>query len=61
MHGTLLVSNQDVLDLVLLEQLVVDVEYRAARVAEDIFDTFFLEATDGDFGTGELHDSKPLN
>ena len=52
----LLVAHEDVLDLVLLEELVVDVEDRAARIAEDVLDAFFLEAADDDFGTRELHD-----
>ena len=55
MHRGLLVPHQDVLDLVLLEELVVDVEHRAAGIAEDILDAFFLQAADDDFRTGELH------
>ena len=47
--------DQDVLDLFLLEQLVVDVENRTARIAEDVFDAFFLEAADDDLCAGELH------
>ena len=54
-HRALLVAHQHVLDLVLLEQLVVDVEHRAARIAEDVLDAFFLEAADDDFRTRELH------
>ena len=54
-HGALLVAHEHVLDLVLLEELVVDVEDRAARIAEDVLDAFFLEAADDDFGTRELH------
>ena len=46
---SLLVPHQDVLDLVLLEQRVVDVEHRAARVAEDVLDPLLLEAADDDF------------
>ena len=61
MHGALLVPHQDVLHFVLLEQLVVDVEDSAARIAEDVLDAFFLQAADRDFRTGELHYSKPLN
>jgi hypothetical protein len=38
MRSTLLVAYQDVLDLVLLEQFVVDVQHRTARVAEHEFD-----------------------
>ncbi len=55
MRGALLVSNQHVLDLFLLEELVVDVEHRAARIAEDVFHAFLLQTTDDDFRTGELH------
>ena len=55
MDRTLLVPNEHVLDLFLLEQLVVEVEDRAAGVAEDVFDAFFLEAADDDFRTRELH------
>src|SRR4029453_16890146 len=55
MHGALLVAHENVLDLVLLEELVVDVEDRAARIAEDVLDALFLEAADDDFGTRELH------
>ena len=55
MHGALLVPDQHVLHLFLLEELVVDVEHRAARIAEDVFDAFFLETADDDFRTRELH------
>ncbi len=48
--------DQDVLDLRLLEQLVVDVEDRAARVAEDVLDALLLETADQDFRTCRLHD-----
>ena len=64
-HRALLVAHQHVLDLVLLEQLVVDVEHRAAGIAEDVLDAFFLEAADDDFGAGQLfgldaiHDFRP--
>ncbi|MGF6549829.1 hypothetical protein QFZ96_004900 [Paraburkholderia youngii] len=40
MHGGLLVAHQHVLELVLLVQLVVNVEYRAAGIAPDEFDVF---------------------
>ncbi len=54
-HRALLVPHQHVLHLVLLEERVVDVEHRAARVAEDVLDAFFLEAADDDFRTRQLH------
>ena len=56
MHGALLVAHEHVLDLVLLEELVVDVEDRAARIAEDVLDALFLETADEDFRTRQLHD-----
>ena len=56
MDRALLVAHQDVLDLVLLEELVVDVEDRAARIAEDVLDALFLQAADDDFCTRQLHD-----
>ncbi len=59
MRRALLVAHEDVLDLVLLEQLVVDVQDRAAGIAEDVLDAFFLQAADDDFRTGELHGSMP--
>ena len=43
MHGGLFVAHEDMLDLVLLVQLVVDVEYRAAGIAPDEFDVLVSE------------------
>jgi hypothetical protein len=53
-HGCLLVTYQDVLDLFLFEHLVVNRQDRSARVAEYELDTLLLKATDGDFSAGEL-------
>ncbi|SPE35177.1 hypothetical protein SBBP1_80011 [Burkholderiales bacterium] len=50
-HRRLLVPHQDVLEVVLLEYLVVDVQDRAARVAEDVAHVLFLQAADHDLGT----------
>jgi len=54
-HRALLVTHQDVLDLVLLEQLVVDEQHGAPGVAEHVFDPLFLQAAHHDFGAGEFH------
>jgi hypothetical protein len=54
-HGGLLVAYQHVADRFLLEERVVDEEDRAARVAEDILDLFFLQAPDYNFGSGQHH------
>jgi hypothetical protein len=55
MHGRLLMTNQDVLDLILLEHFIVNEQYRATRVAEHVFDLFFLEAPDYNFRACKLH------
>jgi hypothetical protein len=39
-------TNEDVLDLVLFEQLIVDMENRPAGIAEYVLDLFFLQAPD---------------
>ena len=41
--GALLVTDEDVLDVVLLVDLVVDMQDRAPRVAEDVLHPFVLE------------------
>jgi hypothetical protein len=43
--------HENVLELVLLEDFVVDVENRAARVSEDVLDSLLLQAPNEDFGT----------
>src|SRR5690606_3997384 len=40
---------------VLLEDFVVDIENRAAGVAEDVLDTLFAQAADHDFSAGDFH------
>jgi hypothetical protein len=50
MNRRLLVSNQDVLELVLLEDFVVDVEDGAAGISEDVLDALFLQAPYDDLG-----------
>ena len=42
-------------DLVLLEQLVINEEDRAAGIAENILDLFFLQAPDYNFRTSQNH------
>ena len=44
--------DKDVLDLVLLEQFIVDVQDRSARIAENVVDLFFLQAPDYNLRTG---------
>jgi hypothetical protein len=58
-HRGLLVAYEHVPDLVLLEEGIVDVQDRAAGVAEDVFDVFALQALDDDFGAGEEHGGIP--
>jgi hypothetical protein len=54
-HGGLFVAHQDVLDPVLLEQLVVKIQYRPAGIAENVFDLFFLQTPDYNLGTRHHH------
>ncbi len=51
-NASLLVANQNMLDLILLEQLVVNVQNRPAGVAEHVVDLFFLQAPDYNLSTG---------
>jgi hypothetical protein len=55
MDSRLLMPDQNVLDLILFEQFVVNKQYRAARVAENMFDLFFLEAPDYNLCARQLH------
>ena len=54
-HRTLLVPHQHVLDLVLLEELVVDVENGAARIAENVVHVFRLQASHHDLCAADFH------
>jgi hypothetical protein len=60
MHCRLLVANQNMLDLILLEQRVINVKDRPARIAEYVFDLFFLQAPDYNLRTGHhCHHRRP--
>ena len=61
MRGGLLVADEDVLDTLLLEDGVVDVQRRPARVAEDVLDSLVLQRADEHFPTGEALGHRPLN
>ena len=54
MHGGLLMAREDVLDAVLLEQRVINVQNRAARVAKNLPDAFGLQGLDENFRTAQL-------
>ena len=54
MAGALLVADQDVLDLVLLEDLVIDRQHRAARIAENMLDAIVLQRLQHHFGAGHF-------
>jgi hypothetical protein len=49
MHSGLLMTNQNMLELVLLEKFVINIKNRAAGVAEHILDLFLVQAPDYDF------------
>ncbi len=61
-HGALLVPHQDVLDLLLLEERIVDRQYRTARIAEQVFDPLVGERLDHHLRAGHLlaHDQLHL-
>ncbi len=54
MDRSLLVAHQDVLELLLLVELVVDVQHRAAGIAPDVFDAFFGECVTENFRTDDF-------
>ena len=54
-HRTLFMAHQDMLDLVLLEQLVVNEQYRATRIAEHMFDALFLQAPHHNLCAAQFH------
>ena len=60
-HRGLLVAHQHVLDLVLLEERVVDVQHRAAGIAEDVLDALRLQAAHEDLGAGDLAGLDPVH
>ena len=59
MGRALLVPDQNMSHVILLEQRIVDVKDRAARVTEDVLDAFILKTTDYNFSTAELHVTSP--
>jgi hypothetical protein len=48
MTGTLFVTDEDVLDVVLLENLIVDRQHCAARIAEEMLDAIVLQGLEND-------------
>ena len=60
MHRALLVAHQDVLDLLLLEQLVVDRQHRAAGIAEDVLHALVGQGLDHHFRAGHFLCHRPL-
>jgi hypothetical protein len=55
MDSSLLMANQNMLDLILLEKSVINVQNGPARVTEHIIDLFFLQAPDYNFCTADHH------
>src|SRR5690606_35177747 len=55
MYGSLLVANQNMLEIILFVDCVVNVQYRAARVAKDMVYALFGKATHDDVGAIEFH------
>ena len=52
-----LASNRDDSYEILLEKLIVNMEDRAARIAEHMIDLLFLKTSDYNFRTSQLHDN----
>ncbi len=52
MRGGLLVAHQNVIDFVLLEQRVIDVQYRAPGIPEDVLHSLVLQSADHHFRAG---------
>ena len=52
--GTLLVADQNVLNVLLLEQLVIDRQHRTAGIAEDVLDPVVLQRLDDHLGPGHF-------
>ncbi|ODS02590.1 hypothetical protein AUC71_14500 [Methyloceanibacter marginalis] len=50
MHGALLVAHKHVLQPIVLEQLVIDRQHRAAGIAEDVLDALVGESLKHDLG-----------
>ena len=53
--GGLLMTHQDMLEFVLLEDFVVDVEHGTTGVAKHMLDVFFLKTADEDFRASDFH------
>ena len=54
MHSSLLVTNQNVLNGVLLEESVVNVQYSTAWVTPDVLDVLGLEGFNENFATAQI-------
>ena len=59
MHGALLMADEDVLDPILLEQLVIDRQHGAARIAENVLDALIGERLEHHFCA--CHRARHLN
>jgi hypothetical protein len=55
MYRRLLVTDQHMLDLILLEECVINVQHGPSRVTENTFDLFFLQAPDYNFRSADHH------
>ena len=54
MAGALLVTHENVLDIVLLEQLVINGKNCAARIAEKVLDTIVAQCPHHNLGAGHF-------
>jgi hypothetical protein len=55
MRGRLFMAHQHMLDLVLLIQRIINVQYRAARIAEHVFDSLIRKTAYENISASQLH------
>ena len=54
MHRALFMPHQHMNELIVLEKCVIDRQYRAARIAEDVLDAVVLEGADDDLRSAQF-------
>ena len=55
MNRRLFVAHQYMFDLILIEQGIIDKQHRPAGIAENVFDSFFLQTSDGNLCACQFH------
>ena len=55
MGSRLLMSDQNMLNCILLKNRIIQMQYSSARVAKNILDTFIFKAINDDLSAAEFH------